>query len=131
MTFYRAMAVFGWLTGLGLSLLSLSAAWAEEGRVVVFSAEWCANCRDVLPIIQDSAQELGIPVFVIDVDRQDAARQAKNFGLAIPTTEPPQAYWVADEHQLLLFDGRTYDPSVSGAKLKKQVTQKLNQRSAL
>ncbi len=130
MIFYRAMAVFSLL--MGLSLLSLSAGWADEGRVVVFSAEWCANCRDVLPIIQDSAHELGIAVSVIDVDRQDAAKQAKNFGLAIPTTEPPQAYWVDEDHQMLLFDGRSYDPSImSGTKLKKQVTLKLNQRRAL
>jgi hypothetical protein len=81
-----------------------------------------------VPVIQDAAKELGIPVSVVDVDRQDAGKQAKGFGLAIPSTEPPQVYWVGDDHQILLFDGRGYEPTTPASKVKAQVSQKLLQR---
>lgn len=76
--------------------------------IVVFNAGWCASCRSVLPIARDIATQNSLAVQIIDIDAQDAPRQASDYGLSIPGSEPPQVYLVQGSHITLLFDAREY-----------------------
>lgn len=89
-------------------MLAGNRAMAQGNDFVVFTANWCANCRVIVPIVQEIGSSNGIRVHLIDVDRQDAPKQAQGFGLAIPKAELPQVYYVKDGHITLVFDASNF-----------------------
>ncbi|MGE0201456.1 MAG: thioredoxin family protein [Candidatus Melainabacteria bacterium] len=77
-------------------------------NLVVFSASWCAKCRQVDPVVQAIGAERGIPVVVIDVDQQNAPGQASEYGLSIPRSELPQVYYTEKGAVKHVFDGQSF-----------------------
>lgn len=57
----------------------------SEGKVLIdFYAVWCGPCQAMKPVIENYAQESGIKVIAVDVDR--FAEIASNFNvMSIPT----------------------------------------------
>lgn len=103
------------VTMVGLLVLGLSvgkgvmSGWAaSRGNMVVFSANWCASCREVLPIVRDVASQNGMGVTEIDVDSQMAPRQARALGLSMPNDEPPQVFYVDRGRATLLYNGKNF-----------------------
>lgn len=104
------------VTWIFLSALVVAAAagsflsgWsANRGTVVLFSANWCASCREIVPIVRDVATQNNVGVVQIDVDGQDAPKQAHNYGLSIPNDEPPQVYFVDKGRATLIYNGKGY-----------------------
>ncbi len=103
------------VTAVGLLVLGLSvgrgvmSGWAaSRGNMVVFSANWCASCREVLPIVRDVASQNGMGVTEIDVDSQMAPKQARALGLSMPNDEPPQVFYVDRGRATLLYNGKNF-----------------------
>ena len=103
------------VTAVGLLVLGLSvgrgvmSGWAaSRGNMVVFSANWCASCREVLPIVRDVASQNGMGVTEIDVDSQMAPKQARALGLSMPNDEPPQVFYVDRGRTTLLYNGKNF-----------------------
>lgn len=87
----------------------LSSGWAaNRGTVVVFDANWCASCREIMPIARDVASQNSLGFAEIDIDFQDAPKQARSHGLSIPNDEPPQVFYVNRGRSVLLYSGRNY-----------------------
>jgi thiol-disulfide isomerase/thioredoxin len=103
----KAVSVLATVFVMLLSLGSLAQA-AERRLIVIFNANWCASCREVVPMINEVARQNGIPVREIDVDDQRAPSQARSYGLDVPNSDPPQVYLVDNGHVSLVFDGRNY-----------------------
>ena len=80
-------------------------AQAEDANIVLFNANWCAQCREIDPIVQEVADQNHLPVKEIDVDDQNAPREVKTMGLSIPTKRLPQIYLLSQGKAILLFDG--------------------------
>jgi thiol-disulfide isomerase/thioredoxin len=98
----------------GASLMNTT--WgASRGTLVLFSANWCASCRDVVPIVREIAGQNELDVAQIDVDSQDAPRQARHYGLSIPTDEPPQVYFLNRGRATLVYNGKSFRAGGSGA----------------
>lgn len=102
-------------TVLGLMIVGLSvgkgalSTWAAvRGNVVVFSANWCASCREVVPVVREVAAQNNLAVTEIDVDSQAAPKQAQNLGLSIPNDEPPQVFFVNKGRSTLLYNGKNF-----------------------
>lgn len=50
--------------------------------LVDFSANWCAPCRMLKPILEEVSDELNVKVFNVDVDEsQDIAKEYKVFSI--------------------------------------------------
>jgi len=81
---------------------------AARGSMVMFTANWCASCREVDPIVREVASQNGMSVTEIDVDSQTAPKEAHNYGLSIPNDGPPQVYYVDRGKYTLLFNGKDY-----------------------
>jgi thiol-disulfide isomerase/thioredoxin len=81
---------------------------AGRGSLVVFDANWCASCREVLPIVRDVAGQNGLSVTEIDVDGQTAPKQAQSLGLSVPNEEPPQVYYVNRGRATLIYNGKGF-----------------------
>jgi thiol-disulfide isomerase/thioredoxin len=81
---------------------------AARGNVVVFSANWCASCREVLPVVREVASQNSMSVTEIDVDAQTAPKQARGLGLSIPSDEPPQVFLVDHGKTTLLYSGKGF-----------------------
>lgn len=96
------------VVAIGVSVPSIAAGKKSGNGLVIFTANWCASCRNVAPIVQEVGSQNGIAVHSIDVDLQDAPSQASNFGLTIPSADLPQVYYVEQGHVNLLFDARQY-----------------------
>ncbi len=80
----------------------------NRGNLIVFSASWCASCREILPVVQDIAAQNNLGVTQIDVDKPDAPKTAHNQGLSIPTDEPPQVYLITHGHATQIYNGKGY-----------------------
>lgn len=104
--FQKALLAVSVMTLVGTSLISSIAA--DRGNLVVFTANWCASCRELTPIVQDIASQNGLNVVQIDVDSQEAPKQARNIGVSMPGGEPPQIFYANRGHVTLLFNGRGY-----------------------
>src|SRR5687767_9564172 len=52
---------------------------SSKPTMVMFSANWCASCRKVLPVAKEIADQNNMTLMQIDVDSQDAPKQARNF----------------------------------------------------
>jgi thiol-disulfide isomerase/thioredoxin len=81
---------------------------AGRGNLVVFSANWCASCREIVPVVRDVAGQNSLGVTEIDVDSQTAPKQAQSMGLSIPNEEPPQVFYVNRGHATLIYNGKGY-----------------------
>jgi thiol-disulfide isomerase/thioredoxin len=101
-------------------------AHAAEAQLVMFTASWCASCRDVMPVVESLASSQGLPIVLIDVDEPKAPQQASAKGLAIPSKELPQVYLLQANRASLVFDGEGY---VLGHRTAAQqsLSNKLNQ----
>ncbi len=88
----------------GLTAFSAS----KDVSYVVFTANWCANCREIIPIAQSVSASQGVPITLIDVDASNAPKQAKQFKLTIPTRDLPQIYLKTQSGAQLIFDGSHY-----------------------
>lgn len=101
-----------WLLTIPLLLMvwgAINTVWAAgNGTLVFFHANWCASCRDVLPIVQEIAGQNNLTLLQIDVDNQNAPQQARNFGLSIPSEEPPQVYCMNHGRATLIYNGKNY-----------------------
>lgn len=94
---------------LGLTtLVVFNAMAALQPRVVVFTASWCAACREVVPQVQGLAKAQNLSVELIDVDDAEAATEAKGEGLSIPHKELPQVYLLGGKQPTLWVDGTGY-----------------------
>jgi len=98
------LSVVGISTAKGL----LTALAASRGNMVVFTANWCASCREVVPIVRDVAAQNSISVTEIDVDSATAPKQAQGIGLAMPHDEPPQVFFVDKGRSTLIYNGKNY-----------------------
>lgn len=78
------------------------------GELVIFNANWCASCRDVLPLVQDIAASNHLELTTIDVDAHTAAKDARILGLSLPKEGPPQVYYVHKRKTVLLYSGENY-----------------------
>lgn len=105
----KTLRPFMWLF-LVLVVLVGSASIAKSQRTIVaFTAQWCASCREVLPVVRQMANEFQYPVMVeVDVDQRQSLKQAEMYGIAIPSSELPQVYLVDDGQVRLIFDGSQY-----------------------
>jgi thiol-disulfide isomerase/thioredoxin len=103
-----------------------SFAQAADAQLVMFTATWCASCRDVMPVVERLASGQGLPIVLIDVDEPNAPQQASSKGLAIPSKELPQVYLLQANRASLVFDGEGY---VLGHRMAAQqsLTAKINQ----
>ena len=98
------LAVAGVMVGKGF----MSSMAASRGDMVVFTANWCASCREVVPLAQEIASQNGLSVTQIDVDGQNAPKQAQSKGLSIPGDGPPQIFLVKGGHSTLIYNGKNY-----------------------
>lgn len=104
---------------------SLLTGWAaNRGNMVIFSASWCASCREVVPIAREIAAQNNLGVEVIDIDAQDAPRRARSFNLQVPADEPPQVFYTDRGRATLLFNGRNYRYG-NGAMVRATILQNL------
>ncbi len=96
-------------TLLAILVGSLVTGWtASRANLVIFKANWCASCRDVVPIAREIAAQNNLGVVEIDVDFQDAPKQARNYGLSIPNEEPPQIFYVDRGRTTRVYNGSSY-----------------------
>jgi thiol-disulfide isomerase/thioredoxin len=77
-------------------------------RLVVFTASWCASCRTLVPSLKDVATSLALPIEIVDVDSATAEATAKGIGVAMPSKELPQGFYVQANGSTLVFDGTGY-----------------------
>ena len=47
----------------------MNATWSPPRTITYLTANWCAPCKTLLPKVRDLADELGVRLDVIDVDR--------------------------------------------------------------
>jgi thiol-disulfide isomerase/thioredoxin len=88
-----------------------SSGWAnrdDSGEIVFFNANWCASCRELLPMVQDIATSNQLGLTTIDVDADTAPKQARTLGLNLPKQGPPQVYYIHNRQQVLLYSGENY-----------------------
>lgn len=111
------------LVGVSLAMMVQAAA---RSTVVVFEANWCASCREVIPVVREIAAQNNLGMQEIDVDAQNAPAQARNYGLNIPTGDLPQVYLVTNGSSSVLFDGRNYRFGKTDA-IRATVLQNLHQ----
>ena len=84
------------------------AAQGTHGSLVMFTANWCANCRDVAPVLRRVALENAMALQTIDVDSAEAPAEAKRLGLSIPSKNLPQVYLFMGGTEQLIVDGARY-----------------------
>jgi thiol-disulfide isomerase/thioredoxin len=101
--------------------------WTNRGALVIFSANWCASCRDVLPIVKELAQQNNLTLTQIDVDSADAPKQARNIGLSIPTEEPPQVFCLSHGRASLVYNGKAYRTGGGADSVRTTLLQNLQQ----
>ncbi len=90
------------MVSLPAALMSLALFGAGETVLLQFSADWCAPCRAMTPIVQ-SLQSKGYPVRKVNVDRERAL--AQRYGVtSLPTF-------------VMLVDGQEVDRNVGGGSL--------------
>lgn len=106
---FKSLLLAGVLLTMLLSWVLIPGAESAKragNAIVIFQANWCANCRQVTPLVQEIGSQNGLEVKTIDVDFQDAPSQASNYGLSIPSADLPQVYLVSQGRVSLLLDGR-------------------------
>lgn len=125
--FFRRTLVI--LSSLALMTTNLLPSWSQDkGSIVVFEANWCASCREIVPIAREIASQNGLNLVEIDVDSPDAPKQARGLGVGIPNDEPPQVFYAHKGRMSLLYNGRGYK---SGAVAKARTTILQNLQKSL
>jgi thiol-disulfide isomerase/thioredoxin len=105
----QSMFVLGMVLLAGVNGLALPVTAATGDQLIMFTASWCATCRDLMPVVERIVSEHALPLVLVDVDEPKAPKTSKQLGLAIPTKELPQLYILhANKTSSLLFDGETY-----------------------
>lgn len=99
---------------------------AKSGTIVVFNANWCASCREVIPVVSEIATQNNLSLTQIDVDAQTAPKQAQTLGLSVPNDGPPQVYYVDRGRSTLLYNGKGYKFGYSDA-MRATILQNLQQ----
>jgi len=101
--------------GLGLlSMLLIGPCFAAKpvannGTLVVLTANWCATCREIIPAVQRAATSLGdLPVVTLDVDNGGTPEQANQYGVSISGSDIPEVYFVKGGKTTMVFNGRGY-----------------------
>ncbi len=84
------------------------AAAMPGDQLLVFTANWCANCRQVVPVVNDVARQQRVEVVTIDVDSSNAPSQAKRYGVGILETDLPHVYLLRNGKPTLVIDGKNY-----------------------
>ena len=131
-SFHSVSARWTWRLVLPFALVALMSGlnfiWAaSRGTLVLFSANWCASCRDVLPVIREIAGQNNLDVAQIDVDSQEAPREARHYGLSIPNEEPPQVYFLNRGRATLVYNGKGYRVGGGVAAVRTTLLQNLQQ----
>lgn len=88
--------------------MTLTDAAPRDNTMVVFTANWCANCREIVPIAREISDQNGLNIVVLDVDSPSAPKDAKGMGLSVPTRTLPQIYFFRGGQSRIIFDGGTY-----------------------
>lgn len=105
-----AMAIIG-------LLMPVNAATGDD--VVILTANWCANCRRILPVVQQASQQQGLTPVFIDVDSPEAPKMAKDYGIKIHGKSLPVVYVVRQGQAVEVLNGKTYtygqDDAIRGA----------------
>jgi ABC-type glycerol-3-phosphate transport system substrate-binding protein len=81
---------------------------ADGDTLVVFTTNWSASSRGVLPIVRDVASQNGVKVDQIDVDAQDAPSRSQKYGIGIPKGSMPQVFVVRNKRATKVYDGGAY-----------------------
>lgn len=101
--------VLGFALSVAVVLTKPAPAFAQQGnQLIVLTANWCANCRSMIPIVQDTARQNRMSVTLIDVDQQSAPKQAKEFGIPILSRDLPQVFLVSPSGTRLVLEGKNY-----------------------
>ena len=54
-------------------MISLSSnpdqVFAQDKAIVWFTARWCAPCKQIAPVVQQIANQIPIPIYVVDIDQ--------------------------------------------------------------
>lgn len=103
---------------------SLFAETRQNPTLVVFTANWCASCRKVVPLVQDVGVKRGVTVEVLDVDDSATPTRVTSFGLAMPRSKPPMVYVVQGGQTTLVLDGKSYSYGQEDA-IRSAIEQKL------
>jgi thiol:disulfide interchange protein len=89
-------------------LLFISRAYAEKGpTLLVFTAGWCASCREVLPAVKAYASGKGYAVQVVDVDDSAAQGLTRQYGLSMNQVAPPMVYFVTGGKPSVIIDDKS------------------------
>jgi thiol-disulfide isomerase/thioredoxin len=88
-----------------LLVTSLNLAFAEKAPVLLmFTASWCASCRDVLPAVKAYAANKNYAVQIVDVDNAAADALTRQYGLTLKQVSPPMVYFVGAAGKTLVLD---------------------------
>lgn len=85
-----------------------NSAYAQGSQLIVMTADWCANCRTIIPIVKETAQTKGMSVVLVDVDQPSAPKDAKRFGIPILSRELPQVFLVTPSSTRMILEGSDY-----------------------
>ena len=87
-----------------------------KNQVIRFTADWCEPCKAMAPVVDRMANEMGIPVRVVD-QANDVSNETRWYGVrALPTL------------LLLGEDGSVID-RISGALSETQIREFLEQKA--
>jgi thiol-disulfide isomerase/thioredoxin len=96
-------------------------AFADKpATLIMFTADWCASCRDVLPVVQTYASGKGYSLQIIDVDAANAEALSRQYGLSLRAVAPPMVYFVGAGKQVLVVDDNV-DASRTADTLKQKL----------
>ena len=95
------------LTLLLVGLLVVTKAYADKGpTLLVFTAGWCASCREVMPAVKAYATGKGYTLQVVDVDDSAAQGITRQYGLNINQVAPPMVYFVTGGKPVVVIDDK-------------------------
>ena len=85
----------------------------ERECIIKFTASWCSPCKYLAPIFEELSEEIKIPCYEVDVDKEPQLAQQFNI-LSVPTT-------------VLLKNGKEV-VRINGALRKQQLKERLTTR---
>jgi thiol-disulfide isomerase/thioredoxin len=102
-----------------LAVLSCWRVYADKTpTLLMFTASWCASCRDVLPSVKAYAASKGYPVQVIDVDDANAQGISRQLGLTINQVSPPMVFLTGVGHPQIIINDASADQAEAMLKQK-------------
>jgi thiol-disulfide isomerase/thioredoxin len=101
----RLFLAFGVLSSVILLNSFLTARSDKGPTILVFTANWCASCREVMPAVQGLVSQKGFLMQLVDVDQEVAVKLAKDYGLTLNRLDPPRVYYISPgKPPVLLLD---------------------------